>query len=137
MKQLCQLILCQIGSDHAQASGVIRPALSHLILSRHQVKLLPGTVRHTEDSFGPEHRAAAGFSGQCLQDLLQFFFCVLMGSFFAPAGTNLVRRVMMMVMTAMFMIRGFMIMVFLVVMTVLMIVVFMVMMAVLMIVYIF
>ena len=124
MKQLCQLILCQIGSDHAQASGVIRPAFPHLILSRHQVKLLPGTVRHTEDSFGPEYRAAAGFSGQCLQDLLQFFFCVLMGSFSTPAGKNLVRMVMMMVMTAVFMI-----MVFMVVMAVLMIVVFMVMTA--------
>ena len=133
MKQLCQLILCQIGSDYAQASGVVCPAFSHLILSRHQIKLLPGTIRHAENSFGPKHRTAAGFSGQCLQDLLQLFFCVLMGGFFAPAGKDLVCMMMVvMVMAAMFMI-----VVLMIVMAVLMVMMLMIMVAVLMIVYIF
>lgn len=44
-EQLSELVLCQLGTDDAQTSGVVCTAVTDLILARNEVKVQPCTVR--------------------------------------------------------------------------------------------
>ena len=99
MEKHRQFFLFQVCSDHAQTSGIVRLSFPHLVLARHQVKLFPQAAFHGDDALRSENRAISFTFGQCFQDLFQFSFCVLMSSFSSPAGEDIIRMMMIMIMT--------------------------------------
>ena len=57
MKQLRQCFFVQVGSDHAQAAGIIGTAVPEVDLSGNIVKLEPFAGRVLQNSLGTENPA--------------------------------------------------------------------------------
>ena len=131
MKQLRQCFFVQVGSNHAQAAGVVCTAVPHVDLAGHIVKLEPLAGRVLQDTLGAEDPAVFLFVGQLSEDGADLVFLVALRGFQADVAENFVCVMfafavvmVMMVMMLMVMIMVMMFMLFMIVVMVVMMFVF-------------
>ena len=93
-EQLVELMLVQIGADHAQAAGVVGGAEAHLVLLGHVVEVEPLAVGSGHDALGTDDLAVVA-AIQRREDLVELRLGEGLHRFLTPGGEHLVGVVMM------------------------------------------
>ena len=99
MEQLGEVLLIQLGADHTEPAGHIRAAPANLDLPRDIVEIHPLAIRGGQDALCTQHDAIADCIGQRLQCKPQLRLGVLARGLHAPAGKDLIRVMVMMVVS--------------------------------------
>ena len=89
-----ELMLVQMGADHAQAAGVVGRAEAHLMLLRHIVEVEPLAVASGHNALGTDDLAVVA-AIQRREDLVELRLGEGLHRFLAPGGEHLVGVVMM------------------------------------------
>ena len=93
-EQLVELMLVQIGADHAQAAGVVGGAEAHLVLLGHVVEVEPLAGGSGHDALGADDLAVVA-AIQRREDLVELRLGEGLHRFLTPGGEHLVGVVMM------------------------------------------
>ena len=143
MKQLRQCFFVQVGSDHAQAAGVIGAAVAQVDLSGNIVKLEPFSRGILQDALCAEDPAVLFLIGQFCENGTDFILLIALRCFQADVSEDfvgvvfpfavmmvmvMIMAMLMMVMMLMFPVLMMMFMLFIVIVIIVIVVIVMVMM---------
>lgn len=94
VERFFQLLLLQVGTNHAQPARILRASLANLIFTRRQIKIQPGSIRRRQHSLCPQNRSVKGSIRQILQQSLQLGPLIPVRRLRAPACKDLIGVVM-------------------------------------------
>ena len=87
---MLQLVLLQLGTDHAQTAGEAGRTTADILFPWHIVEMDPGPIGAGYDAFRPQDDATLFGVVQTRQSRVDLLFCVLTGRLSAPADEDIV-----------------------------------------------
>ena len=90
MKQLFDLFLVQICTDHADTSCIICSTTAKLCLLRNKIKMEPLSLYRGNNAFGTENFSIFTAFCKLVQNIPQLFFTELVGCLYAPACKHII-----------------------------------------------